>query len=225
MPPSRNAGASTLTFWAPKMSRASCWSMRLTPQVTSSVSSGRPYSRRMSRSSRIRPIVPATRNATGSARPNDERDQPGPERRLQHVGRVRAGHDELAVRHVDHVHLAERERQPERDEQQDRRDARARRRAALTNDVHRCRTRLLAALALEALGPGVGLQERVRLDRLAGAADLVDQPVGLELADARGLVDVLVLAVDRDLALGRLERRGPWTAALTFSTFDASRPS
>ncbi len=39
---------------------------------------------------------------------------------LGHVGRVGAGHEELAVGHVDHAHLSERERQAERRQQQDR---------------------------------------------------------------------------------------------------------
>ena len=42
IPPSASGGAVTCTFGAPKRSRATCCRIRLTPQVTSSVSSGRP---------------------------------------------------------------------------------------------------------------------------------------------------------------------------------------
>ena len=41
-PPLSQLGLATATFWAPNRSRASCWSISETPQVTSSVSSGRP---------------------------------------------------------------------------------------------------------------------------------------------------------------------------------------
>src|SRR4051812_23531055 len=57
----------------------------------------------------------------------------------------------------------------------------------------------------EAGGPVVTLQVGVRLDRLAGVPDLLDQPVGADPADAGGLVDVLGRAVHGDLALRRVE--------------------
>src|SRR4051794_2726888 len=44
----------------------------------------------------------------------------------------------------------------------------------------------------ETLGPVVGLQARVGLDRPVGLEDRVDQPVLAQLADAGRLVDVLV---------------------------------
>ena len=64
-PPTSHEGESTWTLAAPKRSRASCWSTRLTPQVTSNVSRGRPYIRRMRTVSRATPRVPAMTKATG----------------------------------------------------------------------------------------------------------------------------------------------------------------
>ncbi|CAM5568367.1 hypothetical protein SCYAM73S_01312 [Streptomyces cyaneofuscatus] len=69
--PVSRPGAVVCTFGAPKMSRANCWSIRETPQVTSRVSSGRVYSRRISSHSRSAPIDPATRKATGRARSSE----------------------------------------------------------------------------------------------------------------------------------------------------------
>ena len=57
----------------------------------------------------------------------------------------------------------------------------------------------------QAARPGVALEVRVRLDRLAGVPHLGDQPVGADLADPGGLVDVLGGAVDGDQALGGVE--------------------
>ena len=53
--------------------------------------------------------------------------------------------------------------------------------------------------------PRVGLQVRVRLDRAGGLPHRVDETIGLDLADARRLGDVVVLAVDGHLALGGVE--------------------
>src|SRR5689334_19345127 len=50
--------------------------------------------------------------------------------------------------------------------------------------------------------PVVGLQERIGLDRSVGLVDDVELVVGVDLADQRGLGDVVVLTVDRDRALG-----------------------
>jgi hypothetical protein len=65
--PVRASGARVCTFGAPKMSRASCWSINETPQVTRSVSRGRRYSLRISSHSRRAPRAPETRKATGRA--------------------------------------------------------------------------------------------------------------------------------------------------------------
>ena len=116
--------------------------------------------------------------------------------RLQHVRRVGADHDQLAVRHVDHAHLAERERQAEGDEQQDRRDdqplkscsrnvlilrfsSRATARDGSVGAGRRChdgvpapgvsvrRAGDSAALSVgQALGPVVAVEARVGLDRV-----------------------------------------------------------
>src|SRR4051794_15064373 len=56
-------------------------------------------------------------------------------------------------------------------------------------------------LAAEAAGPGVRLEVRVGLDRLAGRPVGVDQAVLRDLADERGLGDVVVVAVHRHRAL------------------------
>src|SRR5467141_2093502 len=53
------------------------------------------------------------------------------------------------------------------------------------------------------LPPRVALQVRVRLDRLGGARDLLDEAVGLDHADAGRLVEVLGGAVDGHGAFGR----------------------
>src|SRR5689334_19535123 len=57
----------------------------------------------------------------------------------------------------------------------------------------------------EARGPRVGLQVRVRLDRALRLPDRVDQPVGVDLADACCLGDVVVLAVDGHQPFGRVK--------------------
>src|SRR5689334_12291992 len=49
--------------------------------------------------------------------------------------------------------------------------------------------------AAEASGPRVGREVRVRFDRLARGPVGVDQPVGPDLPDERGLGDVVVVAV------------------------------
>ena len=71
VPPSESAplshgGAVTSTPIGPKMLRAACCKIRLTPQVASSVSSGRPYSRRISVTSSSAPKSAVPMNATTS---------------------------------------------------------------------------------------------------------------------------------------------------------------
>ena len=120
--PSSHDGAMTFDVL---LRRSSSWppaaGAARTPNVTSSVSSGRSYIRRRSshsistrraRRPRRPPGAPACRPGGG---PREEGHL-----RLQHVRRVGADHDQLAVRHVDDAHLAERERQAEGDEEQDR---------------------------------------------------------------------------------------------------------
>ncbi len=63
-PPVSHVGATTLTAGAPKMSRASCWSTSPTPKVTSRVSSGRWYIRRIKVASSSTPIRPPTTKPT-----------------------------------------------------------------------------------------------------------------------------------------------------------------
>ena len=112
--PVSQLGAVTWTLGAPKMSRATCCRISATPQVTSSVSRGRPYNRRISRCS-----SDETHQA-GDHERDRQGDQDGvlaPATPLEHVRDVGASHDELAVRHVDHAHLTEGEGQAERDEQ------------------------------------------------------------------------------------------------------------
>ena len=130
-----------------------------------------------------------------------------------------AGHDELAVGHVDDAHLAEGQRQAQRDEQQHRADAEAGEQLS-DHDIHRCtssrrrpRARRTVSSYPGRLGPGVALQVRVGLDRRAGVPHRVDQAVGADLTDAGGLGDVLVGAVDGDQALRGVEGdavRGAW---------------
>ncbi len=67
MLPCSQAGAPTSTLGAPKMLRASCCRISETPQVTSRVSSGRWYIRRISVASRITPSRPPTTKPTGMA--------------------------------------------------------------------------------------------------------------------------------------------------------------
>ena len=68
--PRSQVGVTTSTFGAPKMSLAACCRIRLTPKVTSSVSSGRSTIRDSRVRSSSRPSAPATRNASGSATTN-----------------------------------------------------------------------------------------------------------------------------------------------------------
>src|SRR5215213_2065561 len=69
----------------------------------------------------------------------------------------------------------------------------------------------------ETRSPGVALQVWVRLDRSGRLPDRVDQPVGVDLTDPRGLGDVMVLAVDRDQALRCVERNA---ARVVLNRFD-----
>ena len=66
-PPDSQAGFSTGTFCAPKIERTACISTRLMPQVASSVSSGRPYSQRITPRSSTAPTAAAARKLTGIA--------------------------------------------------------------------------------------------------------------------------------------------------------------
>ena len=66
-PPDIQAGLATSTFCAPKMVRTSCIRIRLMPQVASRVSSGRPYSQRITVRSSATPTRPATTKAAGKA--------------------------------------------------------------------------------------------------------------------------------------------------------------
>ena len=156
-PPESHSGANTLTAGAPKRSRAICCRINPTPNVTSSVSSGRSYIRW------IRVI-----SSSGAHRAADEE----PDRRsemssddtgighicLHHVSGVAAGHDELAVRHVDDAHLTEGQRQAQRGQQQDRAEAQSRCQLS-DQDIH------TVATQLERPGcPRVALQVRVGLD-------------------------------------------------------------
>src|SRR5690349_6306007 len=54
--------------------------------------------------------------------------------------------------------------------------------------------------------PRIRLQVWVRLDRPRRFPDRVDQSVGMDFADARGLGDVVVLTVDGDQAFRCIER-------------------
>ncbi|MDT4823881.1 hypothetical protein FQZ97_571210 [compost metagenome] len=66
-PPLIQPGFSTPTFCAPKSERTSCCSIRLMPQVASSVSSGRPYRKRITPRSSTAPTSADARNDTGIA--------------------------------------------------------------------------------------------------------------------------------------------------------------
>ena len=66
-PPDSQVGFSTGTFCAPKIERTACCSIRLMPQVASSVSSGRPYSQRITLRSSAAPTSAAARKDTGIA--------------------------------------------------------------------------------------------------------------------------------------------------------------
>src|SRR5690242_9192513 len=65
-----------------------------------------------------------------------------------------------------------------------------------------CRSLLLLLFLLHELrAPTVGLQVRVRLDRLWRCRDFLDEAIGTNLTNANGLGNVLVLTVDLDRAL------------------------
>src|SRR5690606_32629490 len=87
---------------------------------------------------------------------------------LDNVGGVTTGHDELTVRHIDHAHLTEGQRETQRGEQQDRPEAQPGEELAY-NDFHRisvssCRWRGVVRGPL--MGPGGGGRRRRRV-RLA----------------------------------------------------------
>ena len=103
--------------WAPKMSWASCCSTSDTPTVTSSVSSGRWYIHWMTRDLQQQPEQAG--DDEGHREGDDDREPGAGDHLLGDVRGVRADHEELAVRHVDHAHLPEREREAERGQQQD----------------------------------------------------------------------------------------------------------
>ena len=60
-------GAPTSRLVGPNEVRTACCRIRLMPQVASSVSSGRPYRKRMTPRSIAMPTSAATRNASGMA--------------------------------------------------------------------------------------------------------------------------------------------------------------
>ena len=123
MPPDIHDGFSTCTFCAPKIVRTAWIRMRLMPQVASSVSSGRPYRKRMTVRSSTMPTSAADERTRPAPRTSRyQSNAPGsvlPEQVLHDVRRVRADHDQLAVRHVDDAHQAVGDREAERREQQD----------------------------------------------------------------------------------------------------------
>ena len=103
------------------MLRTACCRIRLSPQVASRVSSGRPYRKRISVRSITTPSAPATRNAAGTAkiRPKSvKRRGRGRDQLLHDKGGVGADHHHLAMRHVDDAHHPEGDGQPGRGEQQ-----------------------------------------------------------------------------------------------------------
>ena len=70
-------GAETGRLSGPKAVRTACCRISDTPQVASSVSSGRPYRKRMTVRSMPTPIAPATRKAAGTAMGSDASDHAG----------------------------------------------------------------------------------------------------------------------------------------------------
>ena len=77
MPPDIQTGFSTCTFCAPNSVRIAWIRMRLMPQVASSVSSGRPYRKRMTLRSSAMPTSAETANATGTAAARYQSKAPG----------------------------------------------------------------------------------------------------------------------------------------------------
>ena len=76
-PPLIHTGFSTPTFCAPNTLRTSCCSTRLMPQVASSVSSGRPYRKRITLRSSAAPVKADARKATGTAATRYQSNAPG----------------------------------------------------------------------------------------------------------------------------------------------------
>ncbi len=76
-PPDIHDGFSTCTFCAPKIVRTDWISIRLMPQVASSVSSGRPYSQRITARSSAMPTSAETANAAGTAAARYQSKVPG----------------------------------------------------------------------------------------------------------------------------------------------------
>ncbi|MNU56981.1 hypothetical protein D3C71_460890 [compost metagenome] len=82
MPPSGKEpdihdGLPTSWLVGPKIVRIACCRMSDTPQVASSVSSGRPYRKRITPRSMTKPTKPVTRKATGSAIASDQSNRLG----------------------------------------------------------------------------------------------------------------------------------------------------
>ena len=154
-PPDSHGGAVTLTAGAPKMSRATCWRISPTPTRHQEVSSGQPV---------IHPLDQRglQQHAEQAA---DENPTTETSRRQRHFGttsddgriRVTAGHDELAVRHVDDAHLPEGQPGPRRPA------------AGSSRGSIRCQHQLpiRTSIWFSRTGPRPTgrLQERVRLDR------------------------------------------------------------
>ncbi len=179
-------------------------STRLMPQVASSVSSGRPYSQRMTMRSSTMPTSAGDDERAGTRAQQVPVEQPGRMRSkqvLHDVGRIGADHDQLAVRHVDHAHQPVGDREAERGEQQDRaeRDAGEQRRR------HSPQTRRPPPHAGCAVASDFGPPRRRRAPPRRAAPG-----VGIarfaERAD-RGEARRLVLALDLRAGGGHLELR------------------
>ena len=110
------AGAATATAWAPKKSLASLLQHQAHPERDQQRVQ-RPVVHPADHDDlEQQPEQPATRKRDGRA--TQQRDVGVGDDLLGEVGGVGAGHQELAVRHVDHAHLTEGQRQSEGDEEQ-----------------------------------------------------------------------------------------------------------
>ena len=117
-------GVATDRFSAENIDRTSCCSTRLMPKVASSVSSGRPYRKRIIVRSISTPASPGNGECRGN-RDEDRSVEMPRHRDLHEVGRVRAEHHQLAMGHVDDAHDAERDGQPDRNQHEHRPEAEA----------------------------------------------------------------------------------------------------
>jgi hypothetical protein len=154
-------------------------------------------------------------------------EEAGPAEKILHdIGRVRADHDQLAVRHVDHAHQAVSDGEAERGEQQDRAERGAGEREAEPLAPGEARLdRAQALLRLEA-DLFVGVAGRFEQQRLVGwRAQGADRGqarrpvVALELHARRGHLEQgldvgvgsfsFAFRTSGSMA-GRRRRRGPW---------------